>query len=205
MSKDTKDKNKKIFEAKIITLGDGQVGKSSLILRYIDNSFSTNYLSTIGVDSKYKKVNLNGKEIKVKIFDTAGQERFKSITSDYIRKANGMLLVYDITHKPSYDNIENWVNSLKEEPDQKMIPSVLIGNKKDLDEERVITEDEGKELAKRLEIEGHFYETSCRTGENVQKAFSDLIEQIYNKYENKSSNSNIKIGKDKINQKKKIC
>jgi small GTP-binding protein len=199
------DKKKKLFEAKIITIGDGQVGKSSLILRYVDNSFSTNYLSTIGVDSKYKKIKLNGEEIKVKIFDTAGQERFRSITSDYIRKANGMLLVYDITHKPSYDNIENWINSLKEETGQKMIPTVLIGNKKDLAEERVITEEQGKELAKIYELENHFYETSCSTGENVQKAFSDLIEQIYNKNTNKTSNTNIKIDIKNKNKKKKCC
>ena len=201
----SEDKKKKLFEAKIITLGDGQVGKSSLIVRYVDNSFSTNYLSTIGVDSKYKKIKLNGEEIKVKIFDTAGQERFRSITSDYIRKANGMLLVYDITHKPSYDNIEKWIISLKDETDQKMIPAVLIGNKKDLAEERVINENQGKELAKKLELEEHFYETSCSTGENVQKAFSDLIEQIYNKYGNKTSSSNIKLDKDKKNKKKKCC
>jgi small GTP-binding protein len=201
----SEDKKKKLFEAKIITLGDGQVGKSSLIVRYVDNSFSTNYLSTIGVDSKYKKIQLNGEEIKVRIFDTAGQERFRSITSDYIRKANGMLLVYDISHKPSYDNIENWINSLKEETGQKMIPAVLIGNKKDLTDERVITEEQGRELAKRYEMEEHFYETSCSTGENVQKAFSDLIEQIYNKNSNKTSNSNIKIDIKNKNKKKKCC
>ena len=201
----SEDKKKKVFEAKIITLGDGQVGKSSLIVRYVDKSFSTNYLSTIGVDSKYKKIKLYGEEIKVKIFDTAGQERFRSITSDYIRKANGMLLVYDISHKPSYDNIENWINSLKEETDQKMIPAVLIGNKKDLADERVITEEQGRELAKRYEMEEHFYETSCSTGENVEKAFNDLIEQIYNKYGNKTSNSNLKLVKDKKKKKKKYC
>ena len=201
----SEDKKKKVFEAKIITLGDGQVGKSSLIVRYVDKSFSTNYLSTIGVDSKYKKIKLYGEEIKVKIFDTAGQERFRSITSDYIRKANGMLLVYDISHKPSYDNIENWINNLKEETGQKMIPAVLIGNKKDLADERVISEEQGRELAKRYEMEGHFYETSCSTGENVQKAFSDLIEQIYNKYGNKTSNSNLKLVKDKKKKKKKCC
>ena len=201
----SEDKKKKLFEAKIITVGDGQVGKSSLILRYVDNSFSTNYLSTIGVDSKYKKIKLNGEEIKVKIFDTAGQERFRSITSDYIRKANGMLLVYDITHKPSFENVENWINNLKEETGQKMIPSVLIGNKKDLTEERVIKEDQGKELAKKLEMEEHFYETSCSTGENVQKAFSDLIEQIYNKYGNKTTNSNLQLDKNKKGNKKKFC
>ena len=201
----SEDKKKKVFEAKIITLGDGQVGKSSLIVRYVDKSFSTNYLSTIGVDSKYKKIKLYGEEIKVKIFDTAGQERFRSITSDYIRKANGMLLVYDISHKPSYDNIENWINNLKEETGQKMIPAVLIGNKKDLADERVISEEQGRELAKRYEMEGHFYETSCSTGENVEKAFNDLIEQIYNKYGNKTSNSNLKLVKDKKKKKKKCC
>ena len=201
----SEDKKKKVFEAKIITLGDGQVGKSSLIVRYVDKSFSINYLSTIGVDSKYKKIKLYGEEIKVKIFDTAGQERFRSITSDYIRKANGMLLVYDISHKPSYDNIENWINNLKEETGQKMIPAVLIGNKKDLADERVISEEQGRELAKRYEMEGHFYETSCSTGENVEKAFNDLIEQIYNKYGNKTSNSNLKLVKDKKKKKKKCC
>ena len=202
----SEDKNKKLFEAKIITLGDGQVGKSSLIMRYIDNSFTLNYLSTIGVDSKYKRVKINGEEIKAKIFDTAGQERFKSITSDYLRKANGMLLVYDVTHRPSYNNIEKWIDSLKEETGQKMIPAVLIANKKDLTNERVISEDEGKELAQKYELTEHFYETSCSTGENVQKAFGDLIEQIYNKYGKKATSSNIQIRKrNKTKEKKKFC
>ena len=88
---------KRMFEADIVTLGEGQVGKTSIIIRYIDKKFSPNYLATIGIDSKVKKMTLpNGEEIKVKMFDTAGQERFKSITANYIKKANGILFVYDI-------------------------------------------------------------------------------------------------------------
>ena len=197
---------KKIFEAQIITLGDGQVGKTSIIFRYIDNKFSPVYLSTIGIDSKVKKMILpNGEEIKVKIYDTAGQERFKSITTNYIKKANGILLVYDITVEKSFQNVQRWYENLIS--DSINLPVVIMGNKSDLQEERVVTTEEGKEFAAKHEIENHFYETSCQSGENIEKGVNDLVQQIYEKYGNKQQNSNIeiKIEKNEKDKKDKKC
>ena len=194
--------NKK-FEARLITLGDGQVGKTSLILRYIDNKFSYNYLSTIGFDSKVKKVQLeNGEEIKVKIFDTAGQERFKSIAKNYLKNANGIILAYDITREKTLENIQNWIDEMLED-NHNEIHKILIGNKSDLKEKRKISKEQGEEMAKQFELENNFYETSCESGENVEKAFNDLVMQVYEKYASKIQKTNIKIQKEDINEKNK--
>ena len=202
---------KKLFDAQIITLGEGKVGKTSLIFRYIDNTFTLNYLSTIGIDSKVKKIKLqNGEDIKVKLFDTAGQERFKSITTNYIKKANGILLVYDITDDTSFKKIETWYENLSGDSNN-ILPIVLIGNKSDLKEERVVSTEDGKELAKKLNMEKHFYETSCQNGENVHEAINDLVQQIYDKFGNKDENPSFEIKtakhkKDKKDKKdKKFC
>ena len=204
-----KKEKQKIFEAHLVTLGDGQVGKTSIIIRYIDNSFSTNYLSTIGIDSKIKKVNLsNGEEIKVKISDTAGQERFKSIASNYMKKANGVVLVYDITNEKSFHGINNWIKEISGDSENTK-PMILIGNKADMEEKRAVSKKDGEELAKKYGEGIHFYETSCKTGENVDIAITDLVNQIYNKFSgNNLEDSNIKIDKNKKDQnkeKKKCC
>ena len=204
-------KTKKLFEAHIVTLGNGQVGKTSIILRYIDDRFSANYLSTIGIDSKIKKIKMpNGEQIKVKISDTAGQERFRSIASNYLKKANGILLVYDITCHESFSDINKWLQEINKNESTK--PMVLIGNKSDLEEKREVPKEEGMGYAKNVAKNIPFYETSCKTGDNVDKAIMDLVNQIYNKYSsnNKIENTeNIEIVKEKdnkdIKEKKKCC
>ena len=201
-------KAKKLFEAHIVTLGNGQVGKTSIILRYIDDTFSLNYLSTIGIDSKIKKINMpNGEQIKVKISDTAGQERFKSIASNYLKKANGILLVYDITCHESFVDINKWLEEINKEENTK--PMVLIGNKSDMEDKREVPNEEGMNFAKNVAKNIHFYETSCKTGENVEKAIMDLVNQIYNKYSGNSITENIEIKNDKNHkngkEKKKFC
>ena len=190
----------KIDEVKIITLGDGQVGKSSLIIQFIENKFSFTYLSTIGLDFKQKTVTLpNNKEVKIRIFDTAGQERFKSIAVNYIKKADGVLLVYDITSQESFNSVGKWINDIKEAMGDKVC-MILVGNKIDLPK-RVITKEMGEEKAKDFNI--HFFETSCKTGENVEKAFFDLAEQILIKTNGKEEN-NIKLV-TKVKKKNKCC
>ena len=206
-------KTKKLFEAHIVTLGNGQVGKTSIILRYIDDRFSANYLSTIGIDSKIKKIKMpNGEQIKVKISDTAGQERFRSIASNYLKKANGILLVYDITCHESFSDINKWLQEINKNESTK--PMVLIGNKSDLEEKREVPKEEGMGYAKNVAKNIPFYETSCKTGDNVDKAIMDLVNQIYNKYSsnNKIENiENIELVKEKekgnedIKEKKKCC
>ena len=200
-----------MFEVRLVTLGDSKVGKTSLILRYVDDEFNLNYLSTMGFDLKIKKIKLsNNKEVKVKIFDTAGQERFKSIASNYLKKAEGIILVYDITDRISFENIDNWVDDINKEGKNSK-PIILIGNKSDKEDERAIKKDEGEKLAKNCCGGIKFYETSCQTGENVEKAINDLVNDVYNKYSGnipKDKDNNLIIEKDRKRQgngRKRFC
>ena len=199
-----KEENK-LLEAKIITLGDSRVGKSSLIVQFIENKFAFNYMSTIGFDLKRKIIKLkNEEEIKIVIHDTAGQERFRSLTANYIKKANGILLVYDVTDKQTFENIGQWMDSIEEESGDKL-PIILVGNKIDLKEERVISREEGEKKAKQYGLK--FYETSAKEGNDVDNCFIELAELIAEKIIQKKSN--IKDKNQKLNakpkKKKKDC
>ena len=199
-----KNNNQNKVDIKIITLGDSHVGKSSLIVKYIDNKFSNVYMSTIGFDLKHKQITLNdGTDAKIMIYDTAGQERFKSLAANYIKKANGILLVYDISEHSTFENIGMWMESITEEKGDKL-PIVLVGNKADLNDERQVTYEEGKKLA---EDKGfHFFETSCKDGANVSECFIDLAELVYEKSGKKLiQNSNKKLESGSSNKKKGCC
>ena len=207
MTKNVNNANKS-NKINLIALGDGQVGKTSLIFRYIDNVYSSNYLSTIGIDYKFKNEKLsNGEIVNVKLSDTAGQERFRSIAKNFLMKADGIILVYDITNRLSFNNLENWFNDINEKASEK--PIILIGNKLDL--ERKVDTEEGIQLAKKFDKEIKFFETSCKTGENVEEAIKYLVEQVYNKNKGKNpSKENIEIkkgkkAKDGSKDKKKFC
>ena len=199
----------KTYEAKVITLGDSMVGKTCLILRFLEDTFFSTYLSTIGFDLKQKVVKLDsGEKMKLIIHDTAGQERFKSLSVNYIKKANGILIVYDITNKQSFVNIENWVKCAKEEM-TKEIPIYLIGNKSDLEESRVIQKEDGENLAKQFGTK--FYETSCKTGVGVEKCFNDLAVDMFNLIKKKGHSGNsdedkkVIINPSQKTNKKKCC
>ena len=171
------------YEARLITLGDSLVGKSCLIIRYIEDKYFTNYLSTIGFDLKYKLVSLNnGEKLKLTIHDTAGEERFRALSKNYIKKADGILVVYDITNKNSFLNVENWIKCAKDELSLD-IPILLIGNKSDLEDERKISYKEGEDLAKKYGI--NFFETSCFNGKNVELCFNNISEKMYEYLKNK--------------------
>jgi small GTP-binding protein len=176
--------NKVKQDIKIITLGDSRVGKTSLIIKYIDNKFTGNFVTTMGFDIKNKQLTLkDGTEAKLMLFDTAGQERFRSLAENYIKKANGILLVYDISERLSFKNIENWMESIRENSDR--LPTILIGNKSDLNDERTVSFEEGNQKAN--EYGCPFYETSCKNGDNVNKCFIELAELVYEKIGKKSS------------------
>ena len=199
-----KNNNQNKVDIKIITLGDSHVGKSSLIVKYIENKFSNTYMSTIGFDLKHKQINLkDGTEAKIMIYDTAGQERFKSLAANYIKKANGILLVYDIADHSTFENIGMWMESITEEKGDKL-PIVLVGNKADLEDERQVLYKEGKDLAENKGF--HFYETSCKNGTNVTECFLDLAELVYEKSGKKlSQNSNKKLENVSAGKKKGFC
>ena len=207
--KKNEDKKKKSNNVSLITLGEGQVGKTSIIYRYIDDTFTSNYLATIGIDSKFKKIKLaSGEEIKVKILDTAGQERFQSIAANYIKKADGIVFVYDITKAYTFTNLEKWLSNIDEVANDK--PCLLIGNKSDMNDKREVSKEEGMEFTKKFKKETHFYETSCKTGENVDKAINDLVNQIYSKsLGNEQGKGGLQLEKDSKNddknKKRKCC
>ena len=162
---------------KILLLGDSTVGKTCFLLRYCDKRFQEAHLSTIGLDYRLKSMTLkNGKNIKLQIWDTAGQDRFRAITKNYYKGANGIILIYDVTNLQSYENVKNWISQIKEEAN----PNVLIylaGNKIDVNEEdKVVKTEEGKKIANELNLP--FYETSAKNGVNVNEIFEDILEKI---------------------------
>ena len=134
-------------------------------------------MATIGIDYKIKNIEMeDGKNIKLQIWDTAGADRFRSITKNYFKGASGMVLIYDITNKESFYNIKNWINQIREEASDK-IPIILVGNKIDNEKKRIITYEEGIILAEEYGI--MFSECSAKTGENIDYIFKELVEMIY--------------------------
>ena len=167
------------------TIGDSQVGKSAMTEIYLNREFSEEYLTTIGINinTKDTKIIINGeeKEIKVKIWDTAGQEKFKSISTQYIKNCDGILLIYAINNKKTFENIENWLNEIENKKKKNKIPLVLIGNKIDLEKEREVSFQEGEKLAQIYNME--FFECSAKDKINVNECFNCLIELIFQLYE----------------------
>ena len=162
---------------KILTLGDTKVGKTSFILRYTDNIFHENPLSTIGVDFQRKTVIHENKKLEIQIWDSAGQEKFHSISRQYYNKANGVLLVYDITNKESYDSIKVWIKEIKQ--NTQVLPiMLLIGNKNDL--QGKLDEKDGMDLAEKYGL--HFFSTSAKTGNGIDKAMEMLVKLVYEDY-----------------------
>ena len=171
MEKDNYD-----FLFKMILIGDSSVGKSNILLKYLKNEFDQSSKATVGVEFGTKTVEMNDKKIKIQIWDTAGQERYRSITSAYYKGAKGAFIVYDITRRNTFDNIDKWISDLKTNGDNN-ISIMLIGNKSDLNDKREVETNEG--IKKSEETKIAFMETSALSGENIIKAFNELIEQIY--------------------------
>ena len=168
--------NKELGEKiNIITLGNSAVGKTSYILKYTDNCFQPVYLATIGIDFKIKNITLNNKDYKLFFYDTTGQERFKSISVNIVKNADGILLLYDITNRESFTAISEWMKSIKEIKNDDF-PIILIGNKIDLENERKVPKFEGEKLAKQYNI--GFYEISNKEGINIEEPCIELINKI---------------------------
>lgn len=163
---------------KLLLIGDSGVGKTCVLFRFSDDTFNTTFISTIGIDFKIKTVELQGKKIKLQIWDTAGQERFHTITTSYYRGANGILLVYDITQPKTFDNISKWLRNINEHASED-VERMLIGNKCDMEDKRLISEERGKKIAEENGIK--FFETSAKENINIEIAFNTLAEDILNK------------------------
>jgi len=163
------------FLIKLLLIGDSGVGKSCLLLRFSDDSFTTSFITTIGIDFKIKTITLDGKRIKLQIWDTAGQERFRTITTAYYRGAMGILLVYDVTDEQSFQNIRNWIRNIEQHAADN-VNKVLIGNKADMLSEKVVETERGQQLADEYGIK--FFETSAKSNQNVVESFTSIATEI---------------------------
>lgn len=188
------------FLFKTIIIGDSGVGKSSIMLRQCDDSFNFSHISTIGVDFRYNTVEVDGKKVKLQIWDTAGQERFRTITAAYYRSSEIAVIVFDVTNKASYTNVNRWITECKNHGNQK-IKLFLIGNKCDATN-RVITKEEVTKYAQQLDIV--YMETSAKTGFGVADAFHTIAKNAIDNRLLVSTTSNNNIIKP-LPQKHSFC
>jgi len=177
---------------KVVLLGDGAVGKTSLRKRFLGQGYSKSYSMTIGADFGVKRIGIKRKSYVIQIWDIAGQDRFSSIRDMYLKNADGALVLFDISRPLSFENIPNWVKDLSESNNNNSIPLVLIGNKEDLRKEDsiFISKEQAEEYAESLTDWGNYdieyIETSAKTGANVEEAFKSLILKI-DKLKNKKN------------------
>eukprot|EP00887_Chlorella_sp_A99_P005509 scaffold1.g5509.t1 len=164
------------YLVKLLLIGDSGVGKSCLLLRFAEDSFTSSFITTIGIDFKIKKVLIDGKWVKLQIWDTAGQERFRTITSAYYRGAMGILLVYDVTDESSFNNIRNWMKNIEQHASESVV-KVLVGNKSDMDESRrAVPYSRGQALADEFRMP--FFETSAKANTNVDEVFQSIARDV---------------------------
>ena len=187
---------------KILLLGDSTVGKTCFLLRYVDDSFLDLHMATIGLDYRLKTLILEEQKIvKVQLWDTAGQDKFRAITRNYYKGASGIILIFDVTNIKSYENIKKWINEIKEEISEK-VAIVLIGNKIDNMQERKISKEQGDKLASEIGVK--FFETSAKTGEGINESVFFLVKKIFEndpEVKNKYQGRNLKM----MNKKRKCC
>ena len=166
------------FLFKLLLIGDSGVGKSCLLLRFADDTYTESYISTIGVDFKIRTIELDGKTIKLQVWDTAGQERFRTITSSYYRGAHGIIVVYDVTDQESFNNVKQWLQEIDRYACEN-VDKLLVGNKCDLTDKKVVEYTSAKAYADQLGIS--FLETSAKNATNVEEAFMTMSAEIKNR------------------------
>lgn len=177
-----------VLNIRFIIIGDSCVGKSCLINKYIKNEFKPTFHSTVGIDLKIKEIKIKGFKINFHIYDTAGQERFRSLIKNYYKGKDGAFLVFDLNNKESFDNLSLWLDEIKEKGNKNM-KLIILGNKNDLKDIRQVTEKEIEEFKNRNGLK--VIETSALSGEGINEAFEEMFnlitenmnnEDIYQKY-----------------------
>ncbi|XP_018335926.1 ras-related protein Rab-35-like [Agrilus planipennis] len=192
---------------KLLIIGDSGVGKSSLLLRFSDNTFTGSYITTIGVDFKIKTVNIDGQRVKLQIWDTAGQERFRTITSTYYRGTHGVIVVYDVTNGETFANVKRWLHEIEQNCD--VVNRVLVGNKNDCPDRKVVLTEDAKRFADTMGIQ--LFETSAKDNINVEEMFLSVTrlvlrsKQEMKERQNVTSNDTVNLRKSNKQGKKKCC
>lgn len=191
---------------KLLLIGDSGVGKSCLLLRFCEDQFTPSFITTIGIDFKIRTIDIGGKRVKLQVWDTAGQERFRTITTAYYRGAMGILLVYDVTDEKSFNNIENWYQNVQSYANEG-VELILVGNKCDLEDKRVISTEQGQALADKFGIP--FLEASSKNNINVEECFYSVATRIKDTVAktkgNDSGSGGVNIAEGEDNASSKCC
>ena len=195
---------------KLLILGDSSVGKTCILLKYVDNKFEESNIATVGVDYMDKMIEYKNFNIKLQIWDTSGEEKYRSITKNFYRNADGLFVVFDLTRKVTYERIKDWINEAEEY--NKGIKKILIGNKLDLENKREVKKDSAENFAKKNNLK--YVETSAKDGTNIKESFDEIIElilggkneqDIVNEYTQHDSSLSVNTDGDNKNKKKQCC
>ena len=198
--------NKYNYLFKYIIIGDPSVGKSNLLMKFAHNKFTDEYQATIGVEFGAKNITFNNQIYRIQIWDTAGQENFRSITRAYYKNSVCAMVVYDITSRDSFNNVMSWIEDCKNQS-PKTIFMILVGNKCDLEDKRQVSYEEGQDLAEKNEL--LFFETSAKDGINVEEVFINSAKEIAKKieqgfYDLENDSCGIKKGVNRNNNQQQI-
>ena len=185
------------FIIKILIIGDSTVGKTNFVYKFSEDKFSENYFASTGIELKTTSIQIDGKSIKIQLWDTAGQEKYRAMTKNLYLKSQGIIILFDITNETTFINLKNWMSQIKESCGED-IPILLVGNKIDLEDNRVINKERAMEYANNENIE--YIEVSSKTGENINKALTSLLQKILKRAD---SNSNFSFTLDAGTVKKK--
>ena len=190
---DIEEKKDSKITIKLLLIGNAFVGKTLIVQKFLDNTFSKTTMTTIGVDLQYKVLDINGKKVKYLIWDTAGEDRMKTMTYAYYRGCHVVLIVYDVTSKKSFENVTTWVECVDKFAKSNVL-RILVGNKTDLEDKRVISKEEGKKLAEENGLK--FYEISAKTMNGLVEMFEDVAKEYVQIYEQKAI-KNFQLRKEK--------
>ncbi len=185
------------FIIKILIIGDSTVGKTNFVYKFSEDKFIENYFASTGIELKTTSIQIDGKSIKIQLWDTAGQEKYRAMTKNLYLKSQGIIILFDITNETSFINLKNWMSQIKESCGED-IPILLVGNKIDLEDNRVINKERAMEYANNENIE--YIEVSSKTGENINEALTSLLQKILKRAD---SNSNFSFTLDAGTVKKK--
>ena len=174
---DMNKNNKNVLNFKFIIIGDTSVGKTSLLFKYINNEFPQTFKSTIGVDAKFKEITYKGFKIKVRIYDTAGQEVYKSIVKNYFRNCDGIFLVFDLTNKYSFNNLKMWMEEIESNISKEKINLVILGNKSDLLNIYQVFDNDIEEFENNKGVK--IIKTSARNGDGIKEAFENMFDILF--------------------------